>query len=253
MSSPWRRLTSGGSGRVSFWKFNWLANHKVLAAVRRAGRHARGTLLDVGCGSMPFASALAGRVSRYVGVDLPGSHDFWGAHPHAYGRAEQLPFRDGAFDTVLSLSLLNYLPEPGAMIAEAHRLLKPGGMLLLEFPQTLPLDDVDRDYFRFTRHAADLLLRRNGFEPVEFLPIGSLPARVGLSMIDALRKLNRGPTRILTELPVRLLYVIIQLVAEALDRLLFNPDEVLAHLVVARRLPAQGAVHDPLTAPGARD
>jgi len=46
---------------------------------------------------------------------------------------------------------------------------------------------------------------------------------------------NRGPARILTEIPVRLLYVVLQLGFELLDRLCFSPDEVLAHLVVARR------------------
>ena len=237
MSTMWARMTRGPAGRWSFWKFNWLANHKVLRALERVAPHARGALLDVGCGSMPFASAFRGRVASYVGVDLPGSHDFWGANPHVFGAAESLPFRDASFDTVLSVSVLNYLPEPGRMVAEAHRLLKPGGVAILEFPQMLPLDDEDRDYFRFTRHGAELLLRQNGFEPLEYVPVGSLPARVGLSLIAGLRRFNRGPTRVLTEIPIRLLYVLIQLVSEGLDRLFFNPDEVLAHVVLARRNP----------------
>jgi hypothetical protein len=46
---------------------------------------------------------------------------------------------------------------------------------------------------------------------------------------------NRGPTRILTEIPVRVLYIVLQLWFELLDRLFFDPREVLAHIVVARR------------------
>jgi hypothetical protein len=42
---------------------------------------------------------------------------------------------------------------------------------------------------------------------------------------------------VLTELPVRLLYVVIQLLFELLDRLLFDEREVLGHLVVAKRRP----------------
>ena len=235
MSTVWARDTRGATGRWSFWKFNWLANHKLIRALDRLAPHARGTLLDVGCGSMPFAASFRGRVGRTVGVDLPGSHDFWGARPHVFADGARLPFRDGAFDTVLAVSLLNYLAEPDGVIAEARRVLRPGGVAIVEFPQMLPLDDEDPDYFRFTRHGAELLLRRNGFEPLEVVPVGSLPARVGLSTIAALRRINRGPTRVLTELPVRLAYVVIQLGAEALDRLLFNPDEVLAHVVAARR------------------
>jgi hypothetical protein len=70
---------------------------------------------------------------------------------------------------------------------------------------------------------------------VEFVQVGGLWARVGLSAIAALNRLNRGPTRVLTEIPVRILYVVLQLGFEALDRLFFDPREVLAHVVVARR------------------
>jgi hypothetical protein len=60
-------------------------------------------------------------------------------------------------------------------------------------------------------------------------------SRVGLSAIAALNRVNRGPARVLTEIPVRILYVVLQLGFEALDRLFLDPREVLAHLVVARR------------------
>jgi SAM-dependent methyltransferase len=191
----------------------------------------------MGCGAKPFAPLFAGRVTRYWGTDLSASQYLGDARLDAYARAEAQPFRDGSFDTVLGLSMLTYLPEPVRMIEEAHRVLRPGGMLLLEFTQMVPLHDEPWDFFRFTRYGAEHLLRRAGFEPVEYLPIGGLWARVGLSAIAALNRVNRGPTRVLTELPVRVLYVLIQLGCELLDRLFFDPREVLAHLVVARRLP----------------
>jgi hypothetical protein len=136
--------------------------------------------------------------------------------------------------------MLTYLPEPSRMLDEAARVLKPGGMLVLEFTQMAPLHDEPFDYFRFTRYGAAWLLERSGFEPVEFIPIGGLWARVGLSAIAALNRLNRGPARVLTEIPVRLLYVVLQPAFELLDRLFFDPREVLAHLVVARRRAASG-------------
>jgi len=137
---------------------------------------------------------------------------------------------------VLGLSMLTYLSEPGRMLAEAHRVLRPGGTLILEFTQTAPLHDAPHDYFRFTRYGAEWLLRQAGFEPLEYVPIGGLWARVGLSTIAALNRWNRGPTRVLTEVPVRLLYVVLQAWFELLDRVFFDPHEVLAHLVVAKRV-----------------
>jgi hypothetical protein len=59
--------------------------------------------------------------------------------------------------------------------------------------------------------------------------------RMGLDWITALNRLNRGPTRWLTELPVRALYIVIQLTFAGLDRLLFDPTQVIAHIAVARR------------------
>lgn len=231
------RLGGGSASPWAFWKFNWLANHKIVAALERVRVHAHGELLDMGCGSKPFSGLFAGRVTRYWGTDLAASRYLGDARPEAFARAEAQPFRDGSFDTVLGLSMLTYLPEPVRMIEEAHRVLRPGGVLILEFTQMVPLHDEPWDFFRFTRYGAEHLLRRAGFEPVEYVPIGGLWARVGLTTIAALNRVNRGPTRVLTEIPVRLLYVIVQLACETLDRLFFDPREVLAHLVVARRKP----------------
>jgi SAM-dependent methyltransferase len=206
-------MTGGPGGRWAFWKFNWLAHHELIRAVERALPYARGQLLDVGCGSMPFAELFEGRVSRYWGTDLQGSPDLGAPRPVAYSRAEALPFRDRSFDTLLALAMFTYLPEPRRMLDEAHRVLRPGGTLLLECLQMGPLYPRHVDYYRYTRHGAAYLLQASGFEPLEFIVVGGLWARVGLSMIAPLNRLNRGPTRVLTELPVRLLYVVIQLVA----------------------------------------
>jgi len=219
----------------AFWRFNWLAHSRVIAALERARPHARGVLLDVGCGTRPFASLFAGRVTRYLGLDLPGSRFLGHTPPDVYGRAEALPVRAGSVDTLLGLSMMTYLPEPITALEEAHRVLRPGGVLMIEFTQMAPLHDEPHDYFRFTRYGAAHLLDRAGFDPVEMVPIGGLWARVGMSLIAPLNRINRGPVRVLTELPVRALYVVIQLCFGLLDRLWQDPREVLAHLVVARR------------------
>jgi SAM-dependent methyltransferase len=219
------------------WKFNWLANHKLIRALKRARVHAHGVLLDVGCGARSFEPLFAGRVSRYLGTDLAASRYLGARAPDAYARAEALPVRAGSMDTVLGLSMLTYLPEPLQMLEEAHRVLVPGGILILEFTQMAPLHDEPHDYFRFTRYGALWLLARAGFEPVEILPLGGLMSRVGLTAIAALNRINRGPTRILTEIPVRILYVVLQLLFELLDRVIPTPRERLSHLIVARRVP----------------
>lgn len=235
MSGTWRRVTRGAPGRWSVWRFNWLINHQVIAALIRARPHAHGVLLDLGCGSKPFARWFHGHVTDYLGTDLTRSPHLGAARPEVFARAEQLPFRAGSIDTVLGLSMLDHVPEPTRLLAEARRVLRPGGILMLEFPQMVPLHDEPHDYFRYTRCGAAWLLERASFESLDVIPIGGLMTRVGLSTIAALNRLNRGPTRILTELPVRALYVLLQLLFAGLDRVLVDPREVVAHLVVARR------------------
>ncbi|HYM82193.1 MAG TPA: class I SAM-dependent methyltransferase [Candidatus Limnocylindria bacterium] len=249
MTSPWRALSGSRPGKWSVWKFNWLANHKIIRVLERARRHAHGVLLDVGCGSKAFAPHLQGHVTRYIGVDLmaPAGFDPRTRGPDALGRAEALPIRDQSVDTVLGLSMLTYLTDPVRMLEEAHRVLRPGGTLILEFTQMAPLHDPPHDYFRFTRYGAAHLLERADFEPIEFLEIGGLWSRAGLTTIAGINRLNRGPTRVLTEIPARVLYVVLQLGFEGLDRMFFDRDEVLAHLIVARR---REALQPAPTSPG---
>ena len=237
MSGPWGSMAGGVTGRWSVWKFNWLANHKIVAALERARAHVRGELLDVGCGSRPFEPLFQGRVTRYLGVDPSRTlYEGW-TRPHVLARGEELPFRAGSFDAVLALSVLKYLPEPRRFVAEAARVLRPGGVLLVEITQMSPEDASIPDFVRFTRRGAEHLLSGTGLEPVEWIPVGGLWARVGLSLIAPLNRLNRGPLRPLTELPVRLAYVVLQVCFELLDRVFHDPREVLAHFVVARRIP----------------
>ncbi len=233
--SPLRDLQRRPVGKWHVWRYNWLAHGALIGAVERARDHARGVLLDVGCGTRPYAPLFEGRITRYWGIDLPDSRFLAGLRADIYAHGEALPVRTSSIDTVLGMAMITYFPEPARMVAEAHRVLKPGGVLLMEFTQMAPLHDEPHDYLRFTRYGAASLLERAGFEVLEVIPIGGLWRRVGLSTIAGLNRINRGPTRVLTELPVRALYVVLQAAFAGLDRVFANPREVLAHLLVARR------------------
>jgi SAM-dependent methyltransferase len=94
---------------------------------------AEGTALDVGCGTgrnlplfragvrvvglEPSPDALARARRRAPGVPL------------VQGAAEALPFRTGAFDTVVSGLVFCSVPDPARGLAEVKRVLKPGGTL----------------------------------------------------------------------------------------------------------------------------
>ncbi|MDP8236888.1 MAG: class I SAM-dependent methyltransferase [Candidatus Erginobacter occultus] len=100
-----------------------------LAALKRAGGDFPGGL-EVGVGTGRFAAALGIR---------------WGIDPAAAmldlarrrgcrvlrGEGEHLPFADAAFGRVLLVTVLCFVRDPGRVIGEAFRVLRPGGELVL--------------------------------------------------------------------------------------------------------------------------
>jgi ubiquinone/menaquinone biosynthesis C-methylase UbiE len=103
-----------------------------------------GSLLDVGCGTGQSRQLYAERADAYVGIDL--SHEALARAlrkvPSARWTqtdATRLPFRDGEFDTVAFSSVLHHIPQPGldAALAEARRVLRPGGVVLAFDPNLL--------------------------------------------------------------------------------------------------------------------
>ena len=112
-------------------------------------------VLDIGCGSGRHATA-AYRLprARVVGVDLAFPelvaakgrlelHDRLGEHGGGQWGVCQadglhLPFAAGRFDLVVCSEVLEHVPDPGQAVAEAARVLKPGGHLVVSVPRRLP-------------------------------------------------------------------------------------------------------------------
>jgi demethylmenaquinone methyltransferase/2-methoxy-6-polyprenyl-1,4-benzoquinol methylase len=100
-------------------------------------------VLDVATGTGLVARELARRGARVVGLDQSEAMLREAIRRTArvglevrfvLGRAERLPFPDGAFDAVTFTYLLRYVDDPEATVAELARVLRPGGALAgLEF------------------------------------------------------------------------------------------------------------------------
>lgn len=66
------------------------------------------------------------------------------------GICEELPFRDGSFDAVLSFSVLEHVRQPHRAASELTRVLKPGGMLYASVPFLQPFHGYPNHYFNMT-------------------------------------------------------------------------------------------------------
>jgi SAM-dependent methyltransferase len=99
-------------------------------------------ILDVGCGPGFYVRELLDEVGSggaIVGVDaspdmLALARARCAGHENAAfleGSAAALPVEDGQFDALLCVQVMEYVADPGAALAEMHRVLRPGGRLLV--------------------------------------------------------------------------------------------------------------------------
>lgn len=83
-----------------------------------------------------------------------------------------VPLANGCADAVICTEALEHVPFPEAVLAEAQRLLRPDGQLILSMPFLFPVHADPHDYQRYTKFKLEQLLREAGFTAVEILPQG---------------------------------------------------------------------------------
>lgn len=169
---------------------SWYGRHALvyeseLAAVRALDLHGFG--LEIGVGSGRFACPM----QVEVGLD-PSLQMLRLAKTRKIsairGRAEQLPFKDGAFDYALMIEALSFVTEPAAAIQEAHRVLRDGGsMVVCEVPRNSRWGSVIREK-RMIGHRFYALMR-----PLSVREIQVLLTHAGFEVVEAQGTLSYGP------------------------------------------------------------
>jgi len=152
----------------------------MLPKVRKGRTYSRATLdaklrevlsgvpvdraLDLGGKDAPYRPLVAAR--RYDLLDLSSTR-----HPAVVGDAHRLPFRNGTYDLVLATQLLEHCHTPVEVVAEVHRVLRPGGRFVCSVPFIYVIHGDPHDYWRFTAQGLRHLLR--DFARVVIWPLGN--------------------------------------------------------------------------------
>jgi SAM-dependent methyltransferase len=137
--------------------------------------HARGRLIDLGCGKVPLYGMYKDLVSDVTCVDWPNSlHG--STHTDVFADLNlPLDLEENGFDTALASDVIEHLHTPEALFASAARLLRPEGKLLIGVPFLYCIHESPHDFHRYTRYALERLTREAGLAVVSLTPAGGGP------------------------------------------------------------------------------
>ncbi|MCT7659168.1 class I SAM-dependent methyltransferase [Mycobacterium deserti] len=179
----------------------WFRRHEVVYE-RLAERCAHRDVLEAGCGEGYGADLIAEVARRVIGLDYDESTV---AHVRAryprvqmrHGNLASLPLADGEVDVVVNFQVIEHLWDQGQFVAECHRVLRPGGVLLMSTPNRITFSPGSatplNPFHTRELNAAELteLLVTGGFSVESMLGVYhgarliELDARHGGSIIDA--------------------------------------------------------------------
>jgi SAM-dependent methyltransferase len=100
-------------------------------------------VLDIGGRYQPYRPLLGNRVKRYVGLDVISSELL-----DVVGSGQQLPFKSSTFDLVIATGVFEFFPEPREAAREIHRVLRPGGQLMISVASVYPRVN-DGEHWRY--------------------------------------------------------------------------------------------------------
>jgi len=181
-------LTEDYYGHSGFMNFGFWTNHTETAAEASANLvdqliaripHPRGSILDVACGTgattrhlaraWPAERITAVNISTKqlcsAAVKVPGAR-FAGCD------AVRLPFADASFDDLICVEAAFHFRTRETFLAEAHRVLKPGGVLVLSDALISPINKDERPHWDPANMITDFgeyeaVCRRAGFADVD--------------------------------------------------------------------------------------
>lgn len=101
---------------------------------------------------------------------------------------DALPFGDATFDSALMCNVLEHIYNHNFLVAEAHRILKPGGSLVGFVPFLVQYHPDPEDYFRYTEKALHIIFEKANFTNIVVRRVG-----VGPFMVHCNNLLQRLP------------------------------------------------------------
>lgn len=148
---------------------NWLGYNITDKWLLEYSKYYKGILLDLGCGEAPYKEFFLQYADKYIGVDWTNTlHNSKADIVSNLNDKIELP--DKYADTVISISVMEHLCEPQLFLNESYRVLKDGGVMILQVPWMWWIHEAPYDYFRYTPYGLRYMLEKSGFTDIHVQP-----------------------------------------------------------------------------------
>lgn len=144
---------------------DYIVMRYLIADLKNAiQNYSAGSVLDIGCGNKPYQNLFSNRITSYTGCDVVQSSLNC---VDVICPSTALAFNDESFDTVFTTQVIEHVEDPFKMIAEAKRVLKSNGVIILSAPFTWELHEEPYDFYRYTKYGLEHMLKEAGFSVVQ--------------------------------------------------------------------------------------
>lgn len=172
---------------------SYIARKSILNSINLVIPEFSGTVLDVGCGYMPYKPIIQSsktKVEKYIGLDL--EENIY-QKPDLTWDGTRIPLDDGSIDCVTATEVFEHCPEIEIILKEILRVLKPGGLLFFTTPFLWPLHTVPHDEYRYTPFALQRHFESAGFEHIQLKALGGWDAALGQMLGLWVRRRFKSP------------------------------------------------------------
>lgn len=138
-------------------------------------KYAKGNLLDLGCGKVPFYEAYKDLVEDNICVDWENT-----AHKNDFidfyaDLNTELPIDSEIHNTIILSDVLEHIINPKLLMNEIGRIMAKDGILLLNVPFFYWIHEEPHDYHRYTKYSLMAMAKDAGFEIIDVQEIGGVP------------------------------------------------------------------------------
>lgn len=139
----------------------------LYAGIEANVTYMNGSMMDFGCGRKPYFDLF--NVEEYLGLDIEQSgHAHINEDIDVFYDGKTLPFEDERFDCVFSSEVFEHVFNLTDILVELHRVLRPGGKMLVTVPFVWDEHEIPYDYARYTSYGCKSLLEEHGFKVIKF-------------------------------------------------------------------------------------